>query len=332
MDFQYRISYSSSAQTETELPLLFVARMMVIFLLWFMGMDHILPPYLPFFETLNSLRGQNWLFDLLDWVYWISLVMVFTGLRFRFFALVLAGLIFFSILASKPQFSNSFLYSGCVLFLIGIYKPGLEWIFRLQIALLYLGAGINKLFDADWISGQYFDYFFSVPYPNQLYLGLSTFFEEKRLAMTISFITIFIELGLGAWALIGKRRMLLVVLINFFHLSMLVLTAWELSYIFYFLMAVSSYLILPWDEKKGLEIQFKESSWVFKTLKILDFDNFFKWDALNVGEKHFFTFQKKIRLVLGNLQLMLFHKVLFGLIVLFIVFLSRYKNHVLALF
>lgn len=329
MEFQDRINSSSANQQESALPLLFVARMMVIFLLWIRGLENILPPFLPFFEGLNILRGQNWLFTLVDWVYWISLVLVFTGFRFRFFSLLLAALVFFSIICSKPQFSNSFLYSGCILFLIGIHKSGLNWIFHAQISMLYLGAGFNKLFDPDWLSGQYFDYFFSTPYRNLLYLHFSSMIPGNGLAMFLSCSTILIELGLGTWALIQKKRSLLVLCINFFHLSMLLMTAGELSYIFYFLMAVSSYLILPWEEMKGYVIRYNRNSRLFISLKFFDFDHFLNWEEC---DPKFFLIQKKLNRIYLLWVSLLFNKFLFGFLVLFLVFICRYKFQLLALF
>lgn len=329
MEFQCRINFSSTNPQKSDLPLLFVARMLVIFLLWIRGMDNILPPFLPFIESLNTLRGQNWLFDLLDWVYWISLVMVFSGIRFQFFSLILGILVFFSIISSKPQFSNSFLYSGCVLFLIGMYRPGMDWIFRVQIALLYLGAGFNKLFDFDWLSGQYFDFFFTEPYRNSLYLSILKSSLGSGLSKLFSYITIVTEIGLGVWVLFNKHRIVLVVLINLFHISMLILTLGELSYIFYFLMAVSSYLLLPWGEMKGKVIYFNQNSSYFSFIKLMDFDRFFNWE---VFDKEVFSFDNKKNGLYLWFELILFNKFLFGIFVLFLVFLCRYKHHLLALF
>jgi hypothetical protein len=329
MGFQTRITFSSSNPTYTDLPLLFAARMMVIFLLWIRGMENILPPFLPFFEGLNYLRGHNLIFDLLDWVYWISLVMVFAGVRYKFFSLVLSALVFFSIISAKPQFSNSFLYSGCILFLIGMYKPGMEWIFRVQIALLYLGAGLNKLLDPDWLSGQYFDYFFTDPYQNSLYRNLSSLIPGKGLAIFFSYVTILTELGLGVWALLQRRKILLVLSINFFHISMLLITAGELSYIFFFLMAVSSYLLLPWEEIKGSELVYDQNSRFLSFLRNVDFDHFFQW---KVFDEQFFAFDIKGNRLSLLLKSLLFNKFLYGFLVLFLVFLSRYKDHLLAIF
>ncbi len=329
MEFQYRVNFSSAIQQDSALPLLFVARMMVIFLLWIRGMDNILPPFLPFLESLNLLRGQGWLFFLLDWLYWISLLMVFVGFRYYFFSLVLAALVFFSIISSKPQFSNSFLYSGCILFLVGMHRPGMDWIFRIQIALLYLGAGFNKLFDPDWISGQYFDFFFSEPYRNSLYLTLSSLIPERGLVLFFSYSSIVAELGLGAWALLKKRRILLVLLINFFHISMLFLTLGELSYIFYFLMAVSSYLLLPWEEMKGMVIPYSQESQYFSFVKFWDFDRFFNW---KVFDRQIFVFDNKKNSLSLQLISILFSKYLYGFLILILVFICRYKHNLLALF
>ena len=255
--------------------------------------------------------------------------MVFVGFRYRFFSLILAALVFFSIISSKPQFSNSFLYSGCILFLVGMYRPGMDWIFRVQIALLYLGAGMNKLYDPDWLSGQYIDFFFTEPYRNSLYLNFSSWVPGRGLAIFISHATIFAELGLGVWALLKKRRILLVLLINFFHISMLVLTFGELSFIFYFLMAVSSYLLLPWEEMNGMVIRYSQGSRFFSFVKFWDFHQFFNWEVL---DRQFFVFEKEKNSLSLQLKSILFSKYLYGFLILVLVFICRYKHRLLTIF
>ncbi|WP_157963254.1 HTTM domain-containing protein [Algoriphagus litoralis] len=205
----------------------------------------------------------------------------------------------------------------------------MDWIFRIQIALLYLGAGFNKLFDPDWISGQYFDFFFSEPYRNSLYLTLSSLIPERGLVLFFSYSSIVAELGLGAWALLKKRRILLVLLINFFHISMLFLTLGELSYIFYFLMAVSSYLLLPWEEMKGMVIPYSQESQYFSFVKFWDFDRFFNW---KVFDRQIFVFDNKKNSLSLQLISILFSKYLYGFLILILVFICRYKHNLLALF
>jgi hypothetical protein len=49
--------------------LLFVARMLVLYLILITGTKHILPPFLPFLSFLDSFREFLWIYSLIDWVY-----------------------------------------------------------------------------------------------------------------------------------------------------------------------------------------------------------------------------------------------------------------------
>jgi hypothetical protein len=304
------------------MPLLFVARMLVIFLIWIRGMKHVLPPFLPFFEFLDVFRDFPGLFFVLDWVYWIALIFVFLGFRFQTFSLVLALLIFQSVLFSRLQYSNSFLYCGCSFFLIGIYRPGLEWIFRMQIAVLYLGAGINKLLDSDWLSGQYFQFFFMEVYPlPEIFI---TSLTSKTASLFFSYSTIATEIGLGVWALLNRKNLLLVLGIHLFHLSMLVLTGGELSFIFFFLMAVTSYLLLPWEGVQN------------RSGGLPPFSNPVSPKDILKNQKH--SNETKVNLGLGRdwnyryFRFLITHPFFYGLWIVSVVSISKYKNHILALF
>ncbi|MDN3205054.1 hypothetical protein [Algoriphagus sediminis] len=224
--------------------LLFPARMIVIYLLWLRGMRHILPPFLPFIEILDSLREMPSVYFMLDVLYWIAVISILFGFKFQKFSLLLAFLIFFQILSSRSVYSTSFLFSGCILFLIGLFKPCLSWTFRVQIGLLYLGAGINKLLHPDWLSGVYFEYFISTIYANGLNNWMTDLVGLEPLALFFSFSTIIIELSLSVWAFSSKKPLLLGVAILIFHLLMLIFTFGELSYLYFYLMAVAAFLLM----------------------------------------------------------------------------------------
>ncbi|MHA7131488.1 hypothetical protein [Algoriphagus namhaensis] len=228
--------------------LLFAARMVVLYLLWIRGIKVILPPFIPFVSGLDYLREVPLVTDLLTLVYWICLTGILIGWKFQKFSLALSLLIFYQVLASKLQYSTSYLFAGCLLFLIGLYKPGFQWVFRLQIGLLYLGAGINKALQSDWHSGLYFQNFVSNIFPNRLNEALVQAIGLDYLSIGLSYLTLAIELGLGAWAIFGRKPVFLVYFILVFHLAMLIFTLGELSYTYFFLMAAAAYLILPWRE------------------------------------------------------------------------------------
>lgn len=315
MEFRKQVSFRLALRQPDTLPLGFVARMLVVYLLWIRGMEHVLPPFLPFVPQMDVLRDFPTLYRLLDWVYWISLVMVFAGIRMQRFALVLGMVVLFSILSSKPQFSNSFLYSGCFLILIGLYRPGLEWIFRTQLSLLYLGAGLNKLLDPDWQSGQYFEFFFTEVYPHPVYGLVQGFFLPGILAMMLSWTVLLTELLFGIWTLTNRKTKVLFLLIQVFHLSMLVLTFGELSFLFYFLMAVSSYLLLPWEAEKRRSDE-NESSYPARLAGR---------DVLDRPPLQF-SFQKGI--FKTWIEVAVFNRLIFGAFVLMVTFSCMYRYQI----
>lgn len=325
------MSDSFLVRSDNPLPLLFVSRLLVLYLIWIRGMKHIFPPFLPFFSGLDYMREILWIYPILDLIYWISVFAILFGIRFQLFALVLSSLIFFQILSSKGFYATSYQYAGCMLFLIGIFQSGQQWIFRVQIGILYFGAGLNKLLNEDWQSGQYFENFILNVYPNFLSLSLAKWLGIGFLAKFLSYLTIFLELSLAAWAISGKRKLLFVFSIISFHLSMMIFTFGKLSFIYFFLMSSTSYLLLPWPKKGEIQIYSDPNSHFSYLLKRLDFDNFFIWNA-GANKKNHIIVNPSMFISLKNQSLLIFHKAVFFVIVSGVVFLVMYKTKIVSFF
>ncbi|GEM_PF-2766658 len=234
--------------SQEMIPLRFASIMLVFFLLGIRGTKHILPPQFPFIDGLQALSEFPSFFLFLDIIYWSCLILIIIGFKYKYAAFTLALMIFFQIGANSLLFSNSFLFAGCLLFLIGVYQQGNEWTFRWQIALLYGGAGLNKALEFDWWNGNYFNAFFEIYYPNFLIGWVSEFFPEGSFYGSLGIFTIFIELGLAIWVIANRRMVGFFIATQAFHLTMLIMTLGELSYIFYFLISIAAYLVLPWNE------------------------------------------------------------------------------------
>lgn len=328
-----RLDPRGFAQPETNLPLLFVARMLALYLVWVAGMRHISPPFLSFWAPLDQLKGLAEYYFILDGLYWCALLCVLIGYRFQSFSLVVGFLIFFQITSSVSAYSTNFLFSGCLFLLIGLYKPGLEWTFRVQFGLLYLGAGLNKLLDMDWQSGQYFVNFIGKVYPNPFNRWLVDWVGLESLSQILSVLTVTIELGLAFWLFWGKSRVVLVYCILIFHLCFLIFTMGELSFIYFLLISAGSYLLLPWPDSRELSIKFIPKNIFLRLLKLMDFSHFFSWEKAN--------FEKKSLICSGNAEnkgaplswwLLIFHKTFFFAIVSSIVFVAKNKFYLIHLF
>jgi hypothetical protein len=246
MELLWKLKFDKKFVQIDDIPTLFVSRMLVIYLVFIRGIESVSPPFLSFFFYLDDLGRFPGLFIFLSLIFKVSLVFVFLGLKHRTFAFILGLLIIFMIISNRILFSNSLLYSGLVLFFIGLYKPGLEWIFRAQFFFLYVGAGINKLFDYDWLNGQYIMNFFSSEFSNSFVISIFEVFPDNSGAIFMSFLVISTEIGLGIGAWFSSRKIIVFLLIFIFHLAMLFLTKGELSLTFFFLMASTSPLILIW--------------------------------------------------------------------------------------
>ncbi len=313
---------------KSPIPILFAARMLVVYLLWIRGFKVIVPPFLPFIQSLDSLNTIPFLYQFLTVLYWICMLGILLGWKFQKWSLALGLLIIFQILSSKLQYSTSFLFSGCLMLLIGLYRPGLEWIFRWQIGILYFGAGLNKLLQDDWLSGQYFENFLVNVFPNILNGEMVKIFGLETLSVILSRLTIMIELGLCLWAFLGKKPLTLFFSILSFHLFMLVFTLGELSYIYFYLMATAAILILPWqvnEKKPSLDSGVGKNRWLRKSkfsfrlsLKSKEYQHLIESNSFDSSQ-------------LQKFRSITFYKFCYFSSICSIVFLAKYKDKLITI-
>jgi hypothetical protein len=197
-------------------------------------------PFLPFISFLDAIPSV--IFSGLIFILFGS---IFASLlkiaNYRLVSLISGSIIIILILSSKTLFSNSLTFAACLLILIGLYRKK-DYLFRIQIALLYIGASTNKMIDPDWWNGNYFDFFFRNIFDVTLYKSMV---PENSLAVAQIFgiATIFTELLLGIAVLIPKITRLTIVMGMFFHASMLIITSGQLSNHFFYIMAAAFLLI-----------------------------------------------------------------------------------------
>lgn len=214
-------------------------------------------PFLPFIPVLDAIPSLAYTGLILILFGSIFASFLKVG-NYRLLSLTCGSIILFLILSSKVFFSNSITFVACLLILIGLYRKK-DYLFRIQIALLYIGASTNKMIDPDWWNGLYFDFFFREIFDVTLY---QRWVPEHSLAVAKSFgiATIFVELSLGLAVLIPKITRPTIVIGMLFHASMLVITSGRLSNIFFYIMGAAFLLI------SRIHIQPINLSYKFKAL------------------------------------------------------------------
>jgi hypothetical protein len=225
-------------------------------------------PFLPFLKFLDTV--PFFVFSFAAGVLLLSIFLVFLRKgNYQLLSLVSGLIILVIILSSKNLFSNSLTYVACLLVLIGLYR-GKTIIFRVQISLLYLGAAINKIFDPDWWTGLYFDYFFRDIFNVTLYTSYIPA-DDLSVATFFGVITIFIECLLGIIVLIPGLTRLTIILGFLFHGGMLLVTSGILSVRFFYIMS-ASYLMISGLNIKRVKI-IHNSGFIARLLSFADFSD-----------------------------------------------------------
>jgi hypothetical protein len=134
-----------------------LAKLIVIILIVFGEVPH-LPtlPFLPFLHVFDNVAPSTLLQRTLQLVMIASMAGIALGRAVRLACFAFGSALLLSILLSRTYWSNGHTYTGLLLVLIALYEPrrGMSMV-RAQVVLLYLSAGLSKLWQPDWRSGQY---------------------------------------------------------------------------------------------------------------------------------------------------------------------------------
>ncbi len=183
----------------TALPpnLLLLAKLIALTLLLTNHVRLLPDPFLPFLPGLDRLPGAAFRLGLQFLFLAAALALLFNR-SVRLSSLVLGLTILLAVVSSKAYYGNNKTFCGAMLFLIGLHVPGRSpWPLRLQMVIVYFGAGLNKLLDPDWQSGLFFQHWAADRLHHSLYLTVAPLLPDLVLAKFFCFATILIELSLS---------------------------------------------------------------------------------------------------------------------------------------
>jgi predicted DCC family thiol-disulfide oxidoreductase YuxK len=234
----------------TNLPpnLLLMAKLIVL-AIWLQAELPLSTPFLPFFSFIDRIAQPQVFYVALVTTFAMGTALLFVNWRVREASLALGLTILTSLFASRPDYSNNLAYCGALLCMIGLQGPGVPWLLRLQVAMLYFGAGLNKSLDPDWRSGQFFEYWFGHVHRHELYLRLAGFLPALMLSKVISWIAFSTELSLSALLLVRRFYPLAIWIGLGLHTGMLVMT--NMTFRMFFFAACAAYLaFVPWPKDR----------------------------------------------------------------------------------
>lgn len=233
--------------TGTSLPpqLLLAAKLLAICVV-LTGAWHDLPdPFLPFLSFFDGIAGT----PVFRWVLKLGLLTAIGSLflnRCVRLSCIAIGLVFSAgILSSRVFFENNILFVACIFLLIGLSDS--PQLIRYQLALVYFGAGTNKLLDAAWRSGAFFATWSHYAIREPMYFVFAGI-APRTVPRLMCWSSMTIELTLAAWLLFGKRLHGAAWLGVSFHTMTVFMTGRTFG-MFYYAILVSWFAMQAWPKK-----------------------------------------------------------------------------------
>jgi len=201
--------------------------------------------------------------------------------RVRLFCIILGITLLIVALSSIISYRNGKVFCGFILLLSGLHKKGeTPWLLRLQVGIVYFGSGLNKLFEPDWLSGQYFEHWMHHIMTHPKYILMASWLRPMTLSKTTSWLSIVIEFFI-CFGLFSRRYFILAAWTGIlFHLGSILLTWTDFG--IFGAAILSSYLVfIQWPDKININYnaRTKHHNLLKKIFRSIDFDDRFIWEA-----------------------------------------------------
>jgi hypothetical protein len=151
-------------------------------------------PWLSFIPPIDLIPGPPFK-RTIQVIFFVSALAIVFNRRTRISAIVLGSIMLLAVVSSKAYYGNNKTFCGLMLLFAGLYKPGGPPFICWQLALTYFGAGLNKLFDHDWQTGIFFEYWSVQRLHEHAYIVLDSLLPRLWLGRLMCWFTIVTELG-----------------------------------------------------------------------------------------------------------------------------------------
>lgn len=227
-----------------------VCRLLALALLLTDHRAQIQTPFLPFLDFFDALPPELFQRTLQTAIVLGALGTLFTT-RIRTFAAITGVVILLAVLSSRAYYGNNKTFVGLMLVLSSLSaSTGPPRLLHWQFALVYFGAGLNKLLDADWQSGQFFEHWATDRLQNPVYIWFSAQLPPLAAGKIFCWYTIVAELSLAALICIPRFHTWVIWGSGLFQSGLLLFTGDPFNLFFYGMQStLYAFAIWPEDEE-----------------------------------------------------------------------------------
>jgi hypothetical protein len=205
--------------------------------------------FLPFIPYLGHFNGSEVYRHALQAAIAVAALALWLNRAVRASSLLIGSALLLAIFSSQPYYHNNLLYTGLFFVIAGLYDRRLgSLVFRAQLAVIYLGAGVNKLLLADWRTGAFVQDWLRPPhYPTgHLYGHLAALLPGTMLSATLSWFAILTEFALIPLLLVPRFVPLAVVVGVSYHAGLVLITGGSTFNMFWYALVATYIALLQW--------------------------------------------------------------------------------------
>ena len=271
--------------TALPVPVLLMAKIVAVALLLTNHVRLMPDPFLPFLGVMDAFAFSKTFQLALKTVFVAAALAIIFNRAVRASSLILGSAILLAVVSSRAYYGNNKTMCGILLFMAGLWEPRLGTLFlRLQLSLVYFGAGLNKLLDPDWQSGQFFHHWAGSRLQQPVYLALAPMLPDLALAKLFCYSTFAIELAL-ATMLFSPRLWPWAIWLNIlFQAALLEFTGTTFT-MFFYAMTAASLAFVVWPRE--LLVIYDGDCGICNDIRrwwtLVDFDRALEWRTLQSG-------------------------------------------------
>lgn len=268
-------------EVDLPMPLILVAKLLAVCILGRFIWRELPDPFLPMLPVLDLFRSTPYLGWGLRGAALSGSVAVLLNYRVRAACLVIGSAFLLGTLTSRLYFENNRMFLGCVFFLLGLYEERTgPWLVRAQVMLVFFSAGLNKLLDASWRSGHFFDYWSHFAINKGVYFQLAARLPVIFLPRFMSWMTICMEFGIAFGLLFRRTRLWGIWIGLLLALGMNVLTERTFG-VFFYAMPICYLAFIEWPCSQVNVLYDGDCGFCFRTrrwMERFDLEKLFVWE------------------------------------------------------
>lgn len=262
-----------------------LCRLLALTLLFTWHVRYFQTPFLSFLPVLEDLPGVPFQRFLQTTVVLGSLSILFSK-RLRLAALVTGGALLLAVVSSRAYYGNNKLFTALLLLLAA---AGDLRLIRWQVAILYFGAGLNKVLDPDWHSGQFFHHWAGARLENPLYLWAAPLLPPLVLGKILCWTTIAVELALAVLMLFRRFAWPAIWISALFQCGLLLFTGQTFT-LFFFASQIALLAFVDWPKEPITVIWDGECGFCARSknqISRFDWDGILQWvpQQTGIGER-----------------------------------------------